>query len=123
MVRFIQKQPLALLVPTFGFASIMVPSRSAGKLGAGYGNFFYRASMSDRKPWRLRDRALGPYMERRRPTPHAADRLLSFMAAPIIPRFTAGSLGLARPIAPLGSFSHDVPALRADGLRAPAPAL
>src|SRR5260370_35463581 len=116
MVRFIQKQPLALLVPTFGFASIMVPSRSAGKLGAGYGNFFYRASMSDRKPWRLRDRALGPYMERRRPTPHAADRLLSFMAAPIIARFPAGSLGLARRIARVESLSDYVAALSSAGL-------
>src|SRR5258708_347616 len=98
-LRFIPKQPLALLVPTFGFASIMVPSRSPGKLGAGYGNFFYRASMSDRKPWRLRDRALGPYMEHRRPTPHAADRLLSVMTAPLIARFTAGSLG-SPPLSP-----------------------
>src|SRR5258708_16163064 len=79
--------------------------------------------MSDRKPWRLRDRALGPYMERRRPTPHAADRLLSFMAAPIIARFTAGSLGLARRIARVESFSDDVAALSDDGLRDAAQAL
>jgi preprotein translocase subunit SecA len=79
--------------------------------------------MSDRKPWRLRDRALGPYMERRRPTPHAADRLLSFMAAPIIARFSAGSLGLARRVAGVESFSDEVAALSDDGLRDAAQAL
>jgi preprotein translocase subunit SecA len=79
--------------------------------------------MPDRKPWRLRDAAPGPYMSRSRATPHAVDRALLGIAAPVGARLAPGARSLrarARLVEERGAEAARLPA---GGLRDAADAL
>ena len=79
--------------------------------------------MPDRKPWRLVDPAAGPYLERRRPTPHAVDRMLSSLAAPAAARLSPGIGLLKRRAAQVEALAIEIAALTGDALCAEAQAL
>jgi preprotein translocase subunit SecA len=79
--------------------------------------------MPERKPWRLRDPAPGPYLSRGRAAPHAVDRALLGIAAPFAARLAPGvrSLrGRARLVEERGAEAARLPA---GGLRDAADAL
>jgi preprotein translocase subunit SecA len=79
--------------------------------------------MSDKKPWRLHDAALTPYMERLRVAPHAVDRLLASIAAPVLARLAPGPRQLARRVVQVDAMAEETAALSEDALLAAAQAL
>ena len=78
---------------------------------------------ADLKPWRLNDRAPGPYVARSRATPHAADRALLSLAAPFVARLAPGARTLARQVKRVDAAGEDLGRLDDEGLRQAAEAL